>query len=138
MEDSEDGTIGPSTIRDFHRTAARLVAELGRQTPITWLGPEDFRKLAKAYRQAMSPSQAKKAITITRQIFNWLYQNEHILAPRRATVFHRRSEESVARGHYLQVRDSDFQRALESKSEAMRQAVRAATQPPLTTLHWRA
>jgi integrase len=83
VEDSEDGTISPSTIRDYHQTAARLVAELGRQTPISWLGPEDFRKLAKAYRQAMSPSQAKKAITITRQIFNWLYQNEHIPAPPR-------------------------------------------------------
>lgn len=83
VEDAEAGRIAPATLRTYRDVGTVLVAELGRTTPIAWLKPADFRRLALSYDADMSPSQGRKAITVTRQVFRWLFENEHIDAPPR-------------------------------------------------------
>lgn len=83
VEDGEAGVIAASTVEGYRRIARRLMDELGGTTRISWLGPDDFRRLANTYRAKMAASPAKKAMTVTRMVFTWLYQNEHIPAPPR-------------------------------------------------------
>jgi len=54
VEDAEAGRIAPATLRTYRDVGAVLVAELGRTTPIAWLKPADFRRLALSFDKGMS------------------------------------------------------------------------------------
>jgi len=45
VEDGEAGAIASSTLKAYYTVAGRIVDTLGRTAPISWLSPEDFRKL---------------------------------------------------------------------------------------------
>ncbi|MEX0884994.1 MAG: tyrosine-type recombinase/integrase [Phycisphaeraceae bacterium] len=83
VEDGNAGTIAASTVSAYHRIGRQVVDELGGGVPISRLKPDDFRRLAHTYRGTMAPTPARKAFVVTRQIFTWLFHNEHIDAPPR-------------------------------------------------------
>lgn len=73
-DQSETGEIRMDTVKEYRRTCKRLVAVLGKWTPLNDLKPDHFVRLRNELAKSMSVTTLKGQITRVRTILNFAYE----------------------------------------------------------------
>lgn len=76
----DQGEIGPKMFSEWHRLAVRLVDFFGGRLVET-LSPQDFQEFRSKLAADMAPSTLRKAITMTRSVFDYGFNNGHLETP---------------------------------------------------------
>jgi len=80
--DAQNGVILQSTFQEYFRTCTRVAACLGKDTPVTTLGPRDFERLRQSF-NALAVTTQKNEVARCRVLFNWAYESGTVEAPLR-------------------------------------------------------
>jgi integrase len=95
----EQGQIVERSWNDYLETCKRMAAVLGREIPISRLGPDDFQRLRNEMAKTWGPTRIGTEIRRSRMPFTWGVANGYLPSPPRYGEAMRRPSAKVLRKH---------------------------------------